>query len=202
MEPLSQIALAAGLAWASGFRLYLTILVVGLLGHFHYLDLPPTLAVITNPWVLGAAAVMAIGEFVADKVPWFDSLWDAVHTFIRIPAGAFLAWGAMGDATPAWQAVAAILGGFIATGTHLTKTGTRALLNTSPEPVSNWTMSFGEDGMLLAGLWLVFHHPLVSLVLLMAFLVFVLWSLPKLIRLLGRGLARLRHPPGRLAIDR
>lgn len=103
MDSLSQLALAGGVAWASGIRLYATILVVGLLGRYGYLDLPDSLRVIEHDWVLIAAGVMGAGEFLADKVPAFDSVWDAVHTFIRIPAGAFLAWGAMGDATPAAQ---------------------------------------------------------------------------------------------------
>ena len=103
MESLSQLALAGGLAWASGIRLYATILIVGLLGRYGYLHLPDHLLVLQHTWVLVAAGVMTAGEFLADKIPGFDSLWDALHTFIRIPAGAFLAWGALGDSTPAAQ---------------------------------------------------------------------------------------------------
>jgi hypothetical protein len=116
MDSLSQIALAGGLAWASGIRLYVTILVVGLLGRQGYLHLPEPLLVLQHSWVLVAAGVMAAGEFLADKVPAFDSFWDALHTFIRIPAGAFLAWGAMGDVTPAAQLAAAIVGGMMTSG--------------------------------------------------------------------------------------
>lgn len=192
MDMISQWALAAGLAWASGFRLYAAVFVIGMLGRFEVIELPATLAVVEHPWVLVAAAVMLVGEFLADKIPTFDSLWDALHTFIRIPAGAFLAWGAMGDATPAAQFSAALVGGFITSGTHLFKSGGRALINGSPEPVSNWTASFGEDGMLLVGLWLAIQHPWIFLVLLVLFLGVVIWLLPKLFRLLARILRRLR----------
>jgi len=192
MDMISQWALAAGLAWASGFRLYAAVFLIGLLGRFEVIELPTALAVVEHPWVLVAAGVMLVGEFLADKIPAFDSLWDALHTFIRIPAGAFLAWGAMGDATPAAQFSAALVGGFITSGTHLFKSGGRALINGSPEPVSNWTASFGEDGLLLVGLWLAIQHPWVFLVLLVLFLGVVIWLLPKLFRLFARILRRLR----------
>jgi len=192
MNPLPEIALAGGLAWGSGLRLYATLFIVGLLGHFGYLHLPPALAVLQHPWVLGAAAVMTVGEFLTDKVPAFDSVWDAVHTFIRIPAGAILAWGAMGDATPAAQMAAAILGGLVAGGTHLAKAGTRAAINTSPEPFTNWTASAGEDGVVLGGLWLAIAHPAAFLVALLLFLLLLAWMLPKLLRFLARALRRLR----------
>ena len=191
MESLSQLALAGGLAWASGIRLYATIFIVGLLARLGYLGLPDQLVVLQHTWVLTAAGIMVLGEFFADKVPGFDSLWDAVHTFIRIPAGAFLAWGAMGDATPAAQMTAAILGGLITGGTHLAKSGGRAVINTSPEPLSNWTASFGEDGLVLGGLFLAISHPLAFLVLLVLFLAFVIWLLPKVFRYIARIFARL-----------
>ncbi|HEX7770301.1 MAG TPA: DUF4126 domain-containing protein [Dokdonella sp.] len=192
MESLSQLALAGGLAWASGIRLYVTILVVGLLGRYGYLDLPASLEVVQHDWVLIAAAVMAVGEFLADKIPAFDSVWDALHTFIRIPAGAFLAWGAMGDATPAAQLAAAIVGGAITSGTHFAKSGGRAAINASPEPFSNWTASASEDGLVLGGLWVAIAHPAVFLVLLVLFLLLVAWLLPKLLRFITRLFRRLR----------
>lgn len=184
MESVSQLALAGGLAWASGIRLYVTLFVVGMLGRFGYLHLPEQLLVLQHTWVLTASGIMVLGEFLADKVPGLDSIWDAIHTFIRIPAGAFLAWGAMGESTPAAQAAAAILGGLITGGTHLAKSGGRAAINTSPEPLSNWTASFGEDGLVLGGLFLAITHPLVFLVLLVLFLALVAWLLPKVLRFL------------------
>lgn len=203
MESLSQLALAGGLAWASGIRLYVTILVVGLLGRYGYLDLPDSLALAQHTWVLSAAAVMALGEFLADKIPAFDSLWDALHTFIRIPAGAFLAWGAMGDATPAAQLAAAIIGGMITSGTHLAKSGSRAAINASPEPFSNWAASASEDGLVLGGLWVAIAHPQVFLVLLVMFLLLLAWLLPKLLRFAARIFRRLRgHSPDPIALPR
>lgn len=192
MGSLSQLALAGGLAWASGIRLYVTILVVGLLARQGWLVLPESLALVQHTWVLSAAAVMALGEFLADKIPAFDSLWDALHTFIRIPAGALLAWGAMGDSTPAAQLAAAIVGGLVTSGTHFAKSGSRAAINTSPEPFSNWSASLGEDGLVLGGLWLAIAHPAVFLVLLVLFLLLLAWLLPKLARFIARVLRRLR----------
>ncbi|HEY0232574.1 MAG TPA: DUF4126 domain-containing protein [Dokdonella sp.] len=186
MDSLSQLALAGGLAWASGIRLYATVLIVGLLGRYGYLHLPDQLLVLQHSWVLIAAGVMAVGEFLADKLPGFDSVWDALHTFIRIPAGAFLAWGAMGDATPAAQMAAALVGGMITSGTHLAKSGGRAAINTSPEPFTNWTASAGEDGLVLGGLFLAIQHPAVFLFALAVFLAVVIWLLPKLLRFLAR----------------
>ena len=196
MDQLSQVALAGSLAWASGIHLYATIFVVGLLGRLDYLHLPEPLLVLQHTWVLTASGIMVAGEFFADKVPGFDSAWDAIHTFIRIPAGAFLAWGALGDATPAAQTAAAILGGVIAGGTHLAKSGGRAVVNTSPEPLSNWTLSFGEDGLVLGGLFLAITHPLAFLVLLALFLALVIWLLPKLFRVLAAMFQRLRGRGG------
>jgi hypothetical protein len=194
MEHLQALALAGGLAWASGIRLYAAVFIVGLLGRLGYVHLPEHLQLLEHNWVLGASGFMLLVEFLADKVPAFDSAWDAIHTFIRIPVGAMLAWGAMGDSAPDVQMAAAILGGAIAGGTHLAKMGTRAAINTSPEPFSNWTMSFSEDGILVAGLWLVFRHPLVFLILLAAFFVLLIWLIPKLFRFLA-GIWR-RFGPG------
>jgi hypothetical protein len=135
---------------------------------------------------------MLVAEFFADKVPVFDSAWDAVHTFIRIPAGAMLAAASLGHADPVWVALAAILGGSIAAGSHAAKAGGRAVINTSPEPVSNWTASLGEDLLVPAGLLMAVKLPLVFLALLALFLLGVLWMLPKLVRGVGRAFRRLR----------
>jgi hypothetical protein len=153
--------------------------------------LPTHLAVLQEPLVLGVAGVMLVAEFVADKVPAFDSAWDAVHTFIRVPAGAVLAAAALGDLDTAWVAVAAILGGTIASAAHATKAGSRALINASPEPFSNWTASFAEDLAVPVGFWLAVQYPVLFLGLLVAFLALAAWLLPKLWRGLRALVARI-----------
>lgn len=188
---IHTFALVAGLAWASGLRLYFTLLVVGLLVHFELVALPPALHVLGHPWVLAASGAMTLVEFLADKVPGFDTVWDTVHTFIRIPAGAILAGAAVGYGDPVSVTVAAILGGAIASGTHVAKAGTRALINTSPEPFSNWAASLGEETLLVAGLWTMLKHPLVFLAGLFLFVLAVIWLAPKLVRAV-RGLFRSR----------
>lgn len=189
MDWLHTVGLAAGLAWASGIRLYAVLFLAGALARLGYLDLPPTLEVLQHPYVMIAAAIMAVGEFVADKVPAFDTLWDTVHTFVRIPAGAFLAAAALGQADPVWVAVAAIVGGAIASGAHLAKAGSRAVINTSPEPVTNWVASVAEDVLAPAGFLTAVAFPAVFLILLGLFLMGALWLLPRLWRTV-RGLFR------------
>ncbi len=179
---VEAISLGAGLAWASGLRLYLTVLAAGVLGRLGLVYLPDKLMILTSAWVMGAAALFATIEFLADKIPAFDSLWDAVHTVIRIPAGAVLAAGALGHADPAVLAVAGLAGGTLASAAHVTKAGTRALINLSPEPVSNWIASFTEDGLVFGGLALAFFVPVLFLLLMVGFLGFVIWALPRLWR--------------------
>jgi len=181
-QVLQTVALASLLAWASGIRLYLVIFTVGLAGYLGYVDLPAGLRVIEHPWVIATAGLMLAMEFLVDKVPGIDSAWDAIHTFIRIPSGALLAAGATGDTLSAFTVAAGLLGGTITAGTHFTKAGGRALLNTSPEPFSNWTASFSEDALVLTGIWFAFAHPLFFLILLVAFLALVIWLLPKVWR--------------------
>lgn len=184
MDTLQQIsqtlALTMGVAWASGINLYATLLTLGILGTTGDIVLPPGLEVLTNPLVIGAAGLMYAVEFFADKTPGVDTGWDAIHTFIRIPAGAVLAAGAVGELTPAAELAAAIVGGGLAAGTHATKAGTRVLINTSPEPFSNWAASIGEDVAVIAGVWAALHHPLLFLALLAMFIVLMIWLLPRL----------------------
>ena len=158
------------------------LFLAGLMARLGYVELPPALGLLTHPAVLGASGFMFAIEFFADKVPGFDTLWDAAHTFIRIPAGALLAALALADQDPALVLAAAILGGTLASAVHLTKAGSRALINTSPEPFSNWTASFGEEALLLGGLWAAFMHPLIFLTGLAIFLLLALWLLPKIWR--------------------
>ncbi len=163
------IALAAVLGFASGIRLYAVLLVVGLVGYAGWVPLPSGLAILQHPWVIGASAAMFLVEFVADKVPGVDSVWDAIQTFIRIPAGAALAAGVFGAMdSAAWTTVAAILGGSLAATSHFTKAGTRAAANTSPEPFSNVGLSVAEDITTAGLLWLVLTYPLVALALVVA----------------------------------
>ncbi|NJD36310.1 MAG: DUF4126 domain-containing protein [Betaproteobacteria bacterium] len=172
------LALAAGLGWASGLRLYTTLFVVGLAGRLGWIVLPPGLHLLEHPLVLGAAGLMLIIEFFADKIPLLDSVWDTVHTFIRIPAGAALAAMVFGGQGIEWQVAMAILGGTLAAGTHFTKAGTRAMINVSPEPFSNIATSFSEDVVVLSGLWLMFAHPWLMLALLLLLVIATAWLLP------------------------
>ncbi|MDZ4202653.1 MAG: DUF4126 domain-containing protein [Gallionella sp.] len=191
MDAVSSIALAAGLGWASGIRLYATVCIVGVLHRFGYIHLPHALDILGNPYVIGLSAVLLVIEFFADKLPWIDSAWDSVHTFIRIPAGALLAMGAIDSGDPLIAASVALLGGTLAGGTHFAKSGSRALINTSPEPFSNGLASFGEDGLLLFGLWLMLAHPLWFIVFLLLFVGVLIWLLPRLWRGVKLVLARL-----------
>lgn len=184
MEALDQItatlAVTMGLAWASGINLYATLLTLGFLANSGNIDLPPDLQIVANPLVMGAAGMMYCIEFFADKTPGVDTGWDAIHTFIRIPAGAMLAAGAVGDLNPAVEIAAALLGGSLAAGTHATKAGTRVLINTSPEPFSNWTASVIEDTAVVGGVWASINHPAVFLVGLVLFVILMIWLLPKI----------------------
>ena len=190
MDMIQTIALSAGLAWASGLRLYLVVFLAGILSYFGYLQLPASLAMLQNPLVIGAAGLMAFAELIADKIPAFDSLWDSFQTFIRIPAGALLAAFAMGDVDPAWTLAAGLIGGSITAGTHFAKAGSRLAINSSPEPFSNWLASFGEEGVLLAGLWTMLASPAIFLGLLAVFLVIAGFVLVKLWGFVGRLVRR------------
>ena len=194
---ISAIALMMGAAWASGINLYATIAVLGLASAGGYLELPEQLTVVADPWVIAAAGFMYCVEFFADKVPGVDTAWDALHTFIRVPAGALLAAGAtgsVGEVTPAVAVAAGLVGGSVTALTHASKAGSRALINTSPEPFSNWGASILEDLAVFAGLWAALTHPVLFLIAFVAFMVLLIWLLPKLwsgIRAVGRKIARL-----------
>lgn len=186
MDQLDQvikiIALTMGAAWASGINLYAAILVLGLLGTTGNIALPPDLQILTNPIVIVAAGLMYLVEFVADKIPGVDTGWDTVQTFVRIPLGALLAAGAVGNINPPLALAAAIVGGGLAAGTHAAKSGARVIINASPEPFSNWAVSLMEDVAVIAGLWAALHHPWVFLALLAVFILLLIWLLPKLWR--------------------
>ena len=194
MDIVQSLSLAGGLAWASGIRLYAVLFSAGLLGTLGYLALPATLQPLENPWVIGIAGTLFAVEFLADKIPIVDSIWDGIQTFIRIPAGAVLAALAMGEHPPELMLVAGLLGGSIAAGTHLAKAGGRALINTSPEPFSNVATSLGEEAMVAGGLYAAIYHPVVFLIILGGFVILLIWLLPKLIRGIRMLFGRLFRP--------
>src|SRR5689334_25396522 len=184
---LPDLAIALALAWGAGLRTYAVIFAVELAGAMGWVELPGHLGVLQHPVVIAASGLMTLVEFGADKIPWLDSIWDAVHSFIRIPAGAALAAMVFGDSSNAVMVAAGILGGSLAAAMHTTKAGTRAAINLSPEPFSNWAASLSEDALVPIGLWLAVAHPLLFLALLVACLIAVVL----LFRLLWRGLQRL-----------
>lgn len=187
MDEMTQtLALTLGAGWASGINLYATILLLGLLGATGTVDLPPGLDILMDPLVLLAAGFMYLVEFVTDKVPGVDTAWDSLHTFVRIPAGAMLASGAVGDLGAGVNLAAAIMGGGLAATSHFAKAGSRVLINTSPEPFTNWAASFGEDVGVVGGLLLAVSHPVVFLILLAVFLALLIWLMPKIWRGIGR----------------
>jgi hypothetical protein len=203
MDITQTIALTMGVAWASGINLYATILVLGYMGMTGNIDLPPDLQILTDPMVMIAAGLMYAIEFFADKVPGVDTGWDTLHTFIRIPAGALLAAGAIGEVGAGAQLAAGLVGGTLATGSHATKAGSRVLINTSPEPVSNWFASVGEDVAVILGLWTALNNPVLFLVLLGVFILLMIWLLPRIWRGLRKLFVWLRQrlgsdspPPG------
>ena len=191
MDPISIIALTMGIGWASGLNLYAAILTLGLMGASGAIVLPPDLQILATPVVIFAALFMYFVEFFADKIPGIDSGWDAIHTFIRIPAGAILAAGAVGDVDPALALAAGLVGGALAAGSHITKASARLAINTSPEPFSNWAASVAEDVAVIAGLWVALQHPVVFLVLLAIFLAAIAWLLPKLFRFIRKIFAKI-----------
>lgn len=191
MDITSTIALTLGVAWASGINLYAAVLMLGILGATGHIELPVQLEILSNPWVIGAAGFMYVVEFFADKVPGFDSLWDAVHTFIRIPAGAALAAGAVGPVDPLVQTIAVLVGGATAAGSHGTKMSTRLVINSSPEPFSNWAASITEDVAVFGGLYVALNHPILFLCFLLTFVAIVIWLLPKLFRAIKGAVLRI-----------
>lgn len=194
MDTVDIIAMTLGVAWASGINLYAAILVMGFMGSAGYTQLPDSLLVLQDPLVLTAAGVMYCVEFFADKVPGVDTGWDTIHTFIRIPAGAMLAMGAAQglEVNQAAELAAALLGGSLAATSHLTKATTRMVINTSPEPVSNWTASVAEDLAVIGGLWTALNYPVAFIIFIVLFVALVIWLLPKLWRALKRIFNKVR----------
>jgi hypothetical protein len=173
MDLIATLGRTIGFSFAAGINLYATVAILGLASHFHWVTLPPQYAAFDSPWVIGIALACYVIEFAADKVPWVDTIWDAVHTLIRPLGGAFIAVTTLGDASPGAQAAVALLGGGIAAATHVTKASTRVAANTSPEPFSNWALSLGEDLFVIALGFLSLALPAAALVVAVGLLVVI-----------------------------
>lgn len=182
MDTVEIIALSMGVAWASGINLYASVFVLGWLGSTGNLELPPELQVCTDPMVMTAAGFMYFIEFFTDKTPGVDTGWDVIHTFIRIPAGAILAAGAVGELGQGAELAALIMGGTLTAASHATKAGSRVLINTSPEPVTNWTASVAEDVAVIGGLWTALNYPVAFIIAMVVIIGLMIWLLPKIWR--------------------
>jgi hypothetical protein len=196
MSPIDTLGFALGTSFASGLNLYLTIAAAGLFQRFGVIQLPDSLQVLANPIVLGVAIAMFVIEFVADKIPYVDTAWDAVHTFIRPPAAAIIAYSAFGQVPEEWKVGASLLAGGVALTSHGAKATSRAAANTSPEPFSNWTLSVLEDGLVVFLTWMAAMHPVITtaiVVVLVILAVMVIWKLYGYFKVIR---ARLRRQPG------
>jgi hypothetical protein len=189
IDPAGLLAIAAALGWASGLRLYAVVFLTGLAGYLGWVELPSGLRVLQSPLLLGASGLMLFIEFFADKIPGLDTLWDLVHTVVRIPAGAALAAAVFGADQSSWALAAALIGGSLAATSHVAKATTRAALNTSPEPFSNVAMSLLGDGVVPLSLWLSWEHPYVffaALALAVVVMGLLIWVFGKFLRRLAR----------------
>lgn len=197
MEALALLGRTLGFSFAAGVNLYATVAIIGLAARYGWVALPPQFAVFDHDLVIGAAIAMYLVEFVADKIPWFDSVWDAIHTVIRPLGGAAIAVAGLGEASPAAQGLIALLGGGVAATSHAGKAGTRAVVNTSPEPFSNWILSLAEDGLVIGLGLLAITYPLAAAVVAVAMLIAILLTMGLLIRALRRrwGSGRIRTSP-------
>jgi hypothetical protein len=191
MNPIETLGVALGAGFSSGLNLYATVATLGLLQRLGVLRLPPGLQVLSHPWVLGIAIALYLLEFFADKIPYFDTIWDAVHTFIRPPAAAILAFAAAGEAPPEWRWGAALIAGGVALTSHGAKASTRAAVNTSPEPFSNWILSFGEDLLAVWLTWMATAHPLATTIIVVALLALSIFLLYHLFRFARRAFRQL-----------
>lgn len=201
MGTIEALSLAMGTAWTSGINLYATVAALGIAHRAEMIHLPQNLEVLSHPGVIAVACIMYVIEFFADKVPYLDSGWDALHTFIRVPAGAILAAQSFGDLNPAMELMALLAGGSVSLVAHGTKATVRLAINASPEPFSNWLASVAEDVAVFGSIWLMFYHPILMLILIVTFVAFMVWLTPKIFRLAKRGFealrARLRGKPDR-----
>jgi len=196
METLAFLGRTLGFSLAAGVNLYATVALVGLASRYGWVSLPPEYAIFDNDYVIGAAIALYVIEFFADKIPWVDTLWDALHTLIRPAGGALMAVAALGDASPGMQGLMALVGGAVAAGSHATKAGTRAMVNTSPEPFSNWLLSLGEDVFVVGLGYLAMAYPLAALVVSALLLLAIVVLATTLVRAFRRRFARRAAPGG------
>lgn len=190
MDLLTALARIVPFAFASGVNLYATVAVAGLCSRFGLVELPAQFRGFDHPIVIGAALTMYLVEFIADKIPWVDTAWDAVHTVVRPVGGAFVAIAALGEATPAAQGAAALLGGSVAMTTHLTKAGARAVANTSPEPFTNWFLSLAEDIFVIGLTWFAVDHPLIAAAVALVLLVAIVAAASFILKAVRRRFSR------------
>ena len=194
MSPIETLGLALGAGFSSGLNLYATVATLGLLQRFGVLRLPSGLQILSHPWILGIAIALYLLEFFADKIPYFDTFWDAIHTFIRPPAAALLAFAAAGGAPPEWRWGAALLAGGVALTSHGTKASARAAVNASPEPFSNWILSFGEDVLAVWLTWMATVHPFAATIIVSALVALCVLLLYHLFRFARRAFRQLFSP--------
>jgi hypothetical protein len=194
MSPLETLGFALGTSFASGLNLYLTVAAAGLFQRLGIIQLPDSLQVLSHPLVLGVAITLFIIEFIADKIPYVDSAWDALHTFIRPPAAAILSYSAFGNVSEEWKLGAALLAGSVALTSHGAKATSRAAANTSPEPVSNWALSILEDGIAVFLVWMAAEYPLLTAAVVVVLVILAVLLIRKLWRFVGYLITRLRRP--------
>ena len=187
MDLLASLGRTLGFSFAAGINLYATTAILGLASRYGWVDLPPQYRVFDNNWIIGGALCLYVVEFVADKVPWIDSLWDIIHTVIRPIGGALIAVASIGHASPEMQVAVGLVGAALATSTHLTKAGTRAVVNTSPEPFSNWILSFSEDGFVIGLGFLALKYPVAAAIVVLAALAVMLTFAGWLLRAIRRA---------------
>jgi hypothetical protein len=194
MELVAVLGRMLGFSFAAGINLYATVAMIGLASRYGWVSLPSELRIFDNDWVIGLALLLYVVEFFADKIPWVDTLWDALHTVVRPLGGALIAVTTLGDAAPATQGFAALLGGTVAAGTHLTKAGTRVMVNSSPEPFSNWVLSFTEDVFVVGLGFLVIQYPVIALAVCLVLLAFIAMFLAVIVRAVRRRFGGIRSP--------
>jgi hypothetical protein len=198
MEALATLGRTLGFSFAAGINLYATVAILGLASRYGWVQLPGEYQVFDNNWIIGIAVVLYVVEFFADKIPWLDSAWDAMHTAIRPVGGAFIAVTSLGEASPAAQLGAALLGGTVAASSHFTKAGSRVVVNSSPEPFSNWALSFGEDALVVALAALTLRHPIAALVVCVVLLAIMTMFAAVIVRAVRRRFRRARTVENRV----